>query len=131
MWVIASMDPAMTGDTFTLVGALDRTNSKRYIMNAWCQASPTPAYIRELIKSVTEEYGVNEWVIEQNAFQLFLTHDEEIRQYLQNRGVKLTGHYTGRNKQDPDFGVASVAPCSAPCAACTTAPAGQTTRATT
>jgi hypothetical protein len=110
MWVIASMDPAMTGDTFTLVGALDRTKSRRYIMNAWCQSSPTPAYIRELIKSVTEEYGVNEWVIEQNAFQLFLTHDEEIRQFLQNRGVKLTGHYTGRNKQDPDFGVASVAP---------------------
>jgi hypothetical protein len=109
-YVIAAMDPAMTGDTFALVGGVDRTTSKRYIMNAWCQSSPTPAWIRDLIKNVTDEYGVNEWVIEQNAFQLFLTHDEEIQAYLRNRGVKLTGHYTGRNKQDPDFGVASLAP---------------------
>jgi hypothetical protein len=41
MYVIASMDPAMTGDTFALVGAVDRTTSKRYIMNAWCQKAPT------------------------------------------------------------------------------------------
>jgi hypothetical protein len=49
-------------------------------------------------------------VIESNAFQLFLVHDEEIRRYLANRGVRMVPHYTGRNKQDPDFGVASVAP---------------------
>jgi hypothetical protein len=109
LYIIAAMDPAMTGDTFALVGGVDRASSRRYIMNAWCQSSPTPAWIRDLIKSVTDEYGVNEWVIEQNAFQLFLTHDEEVQAYLRNRGVKLTGHYTGRNKQDPDFGVASLA----------------------
>ena len=78
-------------------------------MNAWCETSPTPRYIREHIKSVTEQYAVNEWRIESNAFQLFLTHDEEITSYLANRGVKLNPHYTSRNKQDPDFGVASIA----------------------
>jgi hypothetical protein len=109
-YIIASMDPAMTGDTFSLVGAVDRKDSHRRIMQAWVQPSPTPAYIRNLIMDVTDEYGVHEWVIEQNAFQLFLVHDEEIQNALRNRGVKLTPHYTGRNKQDPDFGVASVAP---------------------
>lgn len=109
-WVVASMDPAMTGDTFTLVGAVDRRDNRRYIMNAWVRPSPTPTYIRDLIKEVTEEYGVNEWVIEQNAFQLFLIHDPEIQQFLATRGVKLTPHYTSRNKQDPSFGVASLAP---------------------
>jgi hypothetical protein len=49
-------------------------------------------------------------VIEQNAFQLFLIHDEELQDLLPHRGVKITGHYTSRNKQDPDFGVASIAP---------------------
>jgi hypothetical protein len=110
MYVVASMDPAMTGDTFAFVGCVDRASGKRYALNAWCQTSPTPAWIRDLIKSVTEEYAVNEWVIETNAFQLFLTHDEDIQNFLRQRGVKLTPHYTGRNKQDPDFGVASLAP---------------------
>lgn len=109
MYVIASMDPAMTGDTFSLVIAVDRDSKRRYLMNAWCETSPTPRYIREHIKSVTEQYAVNEWRIESNAFQLFLTHDEEITSYLANRGVKLNPHYTSRNKQDPDFGVASIA----------------------
>ena len=110
MYVVASMDPAMAGDTFTLVGAVDKQSQQRYLMNAWVKTSPTPEYIRSLIYQVTEEYRVNEWVIEQNAFQLFLVHDPEIRSFLQQRGVRLTGHYTGRNKQDPDFGVASLAP---------------------
>jgi hypothetical protein len=109
-YVIASMDPAMTGDTFTLVGAVSKADKMRRIMNCWVQASPSPKYIRDMIQAVTEEYDVNEWVIEQNAFQLFLIHDENIRAYLNNRGVKITPHYTSKNKQDPDFGVASVAP---------------------
>lgn len=109
-YVIASMDPAMAGDTFTLVGSVDRTTKIRRVLNCWVQTSPTPAYIRGLIRDVTEEFGVHEWVIEQNAFQLFLVHDEAIQEYCRNRGVRITPHYTSRNKQDPDFGVASVAP---------------------
>jgi hypothetical protein len=110
MWTIASMDPAMAGDTFTIVGKVDRATQKRWIEQAFVQGSPSPRYIRDLIKSVTEEYGVNEWVIEKNAFQLFLTMDPEITTFLASRGVKMTPHYTSRNKADPDFGVASVAP---------------------
>lgn len=108
-WVIGSMDPAMSGDTFTLVGAVEKTSGMRRVMNAWVQSSPTPAYIRDLIQSVSEEYSVNEWVIETNAFQLFLVHDEGINQWCRQRGIRITPHYTSRNKQDPDFGVASVA----------------------
>jgi hypothetical protein len=109
-YIIASMDPAMTGDTFSLVMAVDRKDNKRRILNCWVQSSPTPRYIREQIKYVTEEFGVNEWVIETNAFQGFLVQDEELQRFCQNRGVKISPHYTSRNKQDPDFGVASMAP---------------------
>jgi len=100
----------MTGETFTLVEKVERGSKKRYVENAWVQASPSPTYIRDIIKSVTIEYGVNEWVIEQNAFQLFLVRDPEITTFLASRGVRLTPHYTSKNKMDPDFGVASVAP---------------------
>lgn len=96
MWIIASMDPAMGQDgyTFTLVEAVDRQNGRRYVMNAWVKNNPTPAYIRDIIKQVTEEFRVNEWVIEKNAFQLFLVQDPEIQGYLASRGVILTPHYT-------------------------------------
>ena len=109
MYTIATMDPAMAGDTFTVVGCVNRADKKQYLENAWVQTHPTPQYIRETIKRVTEEYGVQEWVIESNAFQLFLTQDPEITSYLAARGVRLMPHYTSRNKTDPDFGVASVA----------------------
>ena len=109
-YVIASMDPAMSGDTFTLVGAVERATQMRRIMNCWLQGSPTPSYIRNLIFDVTDSYNVNEWVIEQNAFQLFLVYDEEIQRFCRQRGVRITPHYTSRNKQDPEFGVASLAP---------------------
>ena len=109
-YVIASMDPAMAADTFTLVMAVDRPSRMRRVMNCWVETSPTPQYIRDTIKQVTEEYSVDEWVIETNAFQLFLTQDEEIRRFLSSRGVRFSPHYTSKNKVDPDFGVSSVAP---------------------
>lgn len=109
MWTVASMDPGM-GTTFAIVGSVDRPTQKRYIENAWKLTNPSPADIRELIKRVTLEYGVNEWVIEEQGFQGFLVHDPELNTWLQTRGVKITPHYTGRNKIDPDFGVASCAP---------------------
>jgi hypothetical protein len=108
MYTIATMDPAMAGDTFTLVGCVNKADKKWFIENAWVQTRPSPQYIREIIKRVTEEYGVQEWVIESNAFQLFLTQDPEITTYLASRGVRLLPHHTSRNKADPDFGVASV-----------------------
>jgi|SRR5215216_3284435 len=38
-----------------------------------------------------------------------LTQDREIRQHLADKGVILKEHYTGSNKWDIDFGVASMA----------------------
>lgn len=107
MWTIASMDPAAAGDSFVVVGSVSRVTQERWIENAWVSKGGTQ-WIREIIKQVTDEYGVNEWVIESNAFQLFLVQDPEIRTFLSSRGVKLTPHYSGRNKQDPDFGVMSL-----------------------
>jgi hypothetical protein len=72
--------------------------------------APTPAQIRELIFTWTEKYKPKVWIIEKNAFQLFLTQDEEINKFLASRGIRLVSHYTGANKMDAEFGVASMAP---------------------
>jgi hypothetical protein len=108
-YVVASMDPAMSGDTFSVVMAGDRTTGKRYLLEASRMPAPTPAQIRDLIKGWTEKYRPKVWVIEKNAFQLFLTQDEEINRFLSSRGIRLVQHYTGNNKMDAEFGVASMA----------------------
>ena len=109
-YTICSMDPAMSGDTFSVVYAGDKTTQKRYILEASRMPAPTPQRIRELIFSWTEKYNPKVWVIEKNAFQLFLTMDEEINKFLASRGIRLVQHYTGANKMDAEFGVASMAP---------------------
>jgi len=109
-FTVCSMDPAMSGDTFSVVLTGDATTQRRYLVDASRMPAPTPEQIRSLIKAWTEKYRPKLWVIEKNAFQLFLTQDQEIRDYLGSRGIRLVEHYTGRNKMDAEFGVASMAP---------------------
>ena len=108
-YIVAAMDPAMSGDTFSVVIAGDRTTGKRYLLEASRMPAPTPQMIRDLIKGWTDKYQPKVWAIEKNAFQLFLTQDEEINRYLSSRGTRLVSHYTGANKMDAEFGVASMA----------------------
>lgn len=110
LYVVCSMDPAMAGDTAAVAYALDFRTHQRYVLDAYRMTAPSPQKIRDLIMAWTDKYKPQSWVIEKNAFQLFLTRDEEIRSYLASRGVVMREHYTGSNKLDPDFGVASLAP---------------------
>jgi hypothetical protein len=110
LYVVCSMDPAMAGETATVVYAVDLKTGKRYVLDAHRMASPRPSDIKNLIFAWTDTYKPSCWVIEKNAFQLYLTRDEEIRAYLANRGCAMVEHYTSNNKMDPDFGVASLAP---------------------
>jgi len=108
MYTIASIDPAMAGDCAIVVGKVDKTTQKRWIENVFVNPG-SAEWIRNMIKQVTLDYGVNEFVVESNAFQLFLLHDAEIRQFMATRGVRWGGHYSGGfNKLDPDFGVAGL-----------------------
>lgn len=109
MQIIGAVDPAGTGEAFLLVYALDRATKERWILNAWMGSHTKPSWYRERLEAITPEYGVTEWVIESNAYASWLIHDELLVAWAQQNGVKVTPHYTGRNKQDPDFGVASMA----------------------
>lgn len=110
LYVICSMDPAMAGETATIAYAVDPKDLKRYVLEAHRMRAPSPQAIRDIIQHWTDKYQPSCWIVEKNAFQLFLTRDEQIRQYLANRGVSLVEHYSSNNKLDPDFGVASLAP---------------------
>lgn len=107
-YTVCSMDPAIAGDCAAVAMSVDRQTGKRYVLDVRVITSPSPLQIREQITSMTELYHPNEWVIEENAFQGFLTQDEVLQQYLASKGVVFRAHRTGSNKLDPDFGVASL-----------------------
>ena len=109
MQVIGTVDPAGTGEAFIIVYALDRATKERWVLNAWTGNHTKPSWYRERLQSITPEYDVTEWVIESNAYASWLIHDELLVEWAQQTGVKILPHYTGRNKIDPDFGVASMA----------------------
>ena len=108
--IVCGLDPAMVGDTAAIAYAVDRTSHKRYIIDATKITRPTPAQIRQLIFDWSNVYSPQEWIVERNAFQSFLTQDEGIRTFLASKGIILREHHTGNNKWDAGFGVASMAP---------------------
>jgi hypothetical protein len=59
----------------------------------------------------TDRFHPQVWVVESNAFQLYLVHEKQLNDYVRGRGCEIRGHYTSRiNKHDEDFGVAAMAP---------------------
>jgi hypothetical protein len=61
-----------------------------------------------LIKDWTVRFNIAEWRIEKNGFQGFLVHDRELNDFCAARGSVIRPHFTGQNKHDVDFGVASM-----------------------
>jgi hypothetical protein len=108
-YVICGMDPAVAGVTAAVAYAVERGTGVRKVLEVRTLRAPSPAQIRGLIEEMTERHMPNEWVIETNAFQGFLARDEHVTMYLASKGIIVRPHHTGTNKQDPDFGVASMA----------------------
>lgn len=110
LYVVGGLDPATVGHTAMIVAGLDRATGKRYLLDGYNHSGTSPATLRGMVKQFTDQYKINEWVIERNAFQKFLTDDPELKAFLQSRGSKLTAHFTNQRKVDPDYGVMSLAP---------------------
>lgn len=109
LYVVGGLDPATVGHTAMIVTGADRQTQKRYVLDGVNVRQMTPKQMREHVFRLTDLYHINEWVIERNAFQRFLTQDEQLVRYLRERGCKLTEHYTTENKYDPDFGISAMA----------------------
>lgn len=108
-WVtIMGLDPAMAGKTAAVMYAFERNTGYRLVLDVFNMGDPTPAKIRALIEDWSIKYHPLEVRIEINAFQKAFSLDEELRQWLANRGIQLREHFTGKNKWDSNFGVASM-----------------------
>lgn len=109
LYVIGGFDPALTGNAAAVVIGVDRDSGVRWVLDVWTRANLKPDDLRDKIKEFTTKYRVNEWRIEKNAMNMMVSQDREIREYLAARGCLLREHYTGKNKWDANFGVASLA----------------------
>ena len=106
--IVAGLDPATSGHTAAVVVGLDIQNQKRYVLDVYNKAGITPETMRDMIKDFTMKYRISEWRIERNGFQGFLVHDRELNEFCSGRGTIIRPHFTGSNKHDADFGVASM-----------------------
>lgn len=55
-------------------------------------------------------YGLLNWYYEDNSQQVEFFQDPRVRELKHRFGLSITPHTTGRNKQDPELGISSMAP---------------------
>lgn len=109
LYVVGSWDPASSaGYNAMSVGGVDRKyglEARRWVLDVWTKKGVYPAESIQRLKDWTVKYKINEWRIEKNAVQQFITQLPEIRDFLTGKGCRLVEHETRQNKWDPDKGV--------------------------
>jgi hypothetical protein len=109
LYTVIGLDPAMAGATGAVVVSYNRSDGKIYVLDCINMTDPSPAKIQNLIEDWVERYKPQEIRIEINAHQKAYALDDDLRKYLASHGCQLNSHFTGKNKWDVGFGVASMA----------------------
>ena len=108
-YTVIGLDPAMAGATGAVVATYNKADGKVYVLDCVNMTEPTPQKIQDLIEEWVEKYKPQELRIEINAHQKAYALDDNLRNYLASHGCQLNSHFTGKNKWDTSFGVASMA----------------------
>jgi hypothetical protein len=109
-YTIIGFDPAMgAGHAAFVIVTYNRADGKIYVLDAVNMSEPTPQKIRDQIEELTLKYSPQEFRVEINAHQKAYSLDDDLRNWLAVHGVRLNSHFTGKNKWDTSFGVASMA----------------------
>jgi hypothetical protein len=108
-YTVIGLDPAMAGATGAVVVTYNRSDGKVYVLDCVNMTDTTPQRIRDLIEEWVIKYKPQEIRIEINAHQKAYALDDDLRNWLAAHGCSLNSHFTGKNKWDTGFGVASMA----------------------
>ena len=108
-YTIIGFDPAVTGRSAFVAVSYNRADGKIYVLDCVNMSDPSPQKENALIKEWVEKFRPQEFRVEINAHQKYYAMDTELRQYLATYGCQLNSHFTGKNKWDVGFGVASMA----------------------
>lgn len=107
-YTIVGLDPAVAGRTALVAISYNRADGKIYVLDCLNMAEGNYQKIRAAIEAYSTKYKPQEIRIEINAFQKAFELDEDLRNWLAGRGIRLNSHFTGKNKWDTNFGVASM-----------------------
>jgi hypothetical protein len=105
---VIGFDPAMAGNAAFVVCTYNRADGRIYVAECINMSEPTPQKIRATIEELTIRYRPQEFRVEINAHQKAYSLDDDLRNWLAAHGVRLDAHFTGKNKWDTSFGVASM-----------------------
>ena len=105
---VIGFDPAMAGNAAFVAASYNRLDGKIYVLECVNMSEPTPQKIRATIEELTIKYKPQEFRVEINAHQKAYSLDDDLRNWLAAYGVRLDAHFTGKNKWDTSFGVASM-----------------------
>jgi len=108
-YTIIGFDPAVTGRSAFVAVSYNRADGKIYVLDCVNMVDPSPQKENALIKEWVERFKPQEFRVEINAHQKYYAMDTELREYLASYGCQLNSHFTGKNKWDVGFGVASMA----------------------
>jgi hypothetical protein len=106
--IVVGFDPAMAGNAAFVICTYNRADGKIYVNDCINMTEPTPQKIRATIEELVIKYKPQEFRVEINAHQKAYSLDDELRNWLAGYGVRLDAHFTGKNKWDTSFGVASM-----------------------
>ena len=107
-YTIIGFDPSMSGHAAFVALTYNRADGKLYVLDCVNMAEPTPQKIRAMMEDMVTRYNPQEFRIEINAHQKAYSLDEDLRNWFAQRGVRLDAHFTGKNKWDTSFGIASM-----------------------
>lgn len=107
-YTVIGLDPAMAGATGAVVVTYNKADGRIYVLDAVNMTDPTPAKIETLIEDWVQKYRPQELRVEINAHQKAYALDDNLRNFLAQYGCQLNSHFTGKNKWDTSFGVASM-----------------------
>jgi hypothetical protein len=107
-YTIIGLDPAIAGKTALVALTYNRADGRIYVLDCLNMSEGNYQKISAAIEAYVEKYKPQEIRIEINAFQKAFELDDNLRQWLAGRGVRLNSHFTGKNKWDTSFGVASM-----------------------
>jgi hypothetical protein len=119
--LVAGLDPASRGVQAAFLwavqlGADQDSHSHRmkkavyHMVDLETQRAGGPDGAHRVMREWFEKYGVALWVVEDNAYQSVFFGDPRTRAVEVELGLDIKPTTTGKNKHDPDFGVAGMAP---------------------
>jgi hypothetical protein len=109
IYTVIGFDPAVSGRSAFVAVTYNRDDGQVYVLDCVNMADPTPQKENALIREWVEKYHPQEFRVEINAHQKYYAMDTDLRNYLATYGCQLNSHFTGKNKWDTSFGVASMA----------------------